>query len=233
MNFEGKRLLVIVPHPDDETLAAGGFMARVKTEGGHVYVMVMATGLQPQYGSRSESVIRKAELENSMRIVGVDRYELVFEDIHHLKLDLIPRKDLVDIIEDTSAVSITKVRPDILVFPGSSFNQDHNAIFEACLTATRPYPEALKFTPPIILLFSHFDEQAWNTNTSWQNNNFWVDISGYLDVKARLLGCYPSQIKQHRGHWRTVENVLTVNKMCGLRAGVEAAEEFRCIRMLI
>lgn len=233
MDFRGKKTLVIAPHPDDETLAAGGLMARVKAEGGQLFVMVMATGLQRQYGSSSESAARKAELEASMAIVSADGYEIVFDDSHHLKLDSIPRKDLVDIIEDASSVSITKVRPDILVFPGSSYSQDHNAVFEACMTATRPYPEALKFTPPVILLFSHFDEHYWNTSTTWQDNNFWVNISEYLEVKARLLGCYSSQIKQHRGHWRTVENILTLNRICGLRVGVEAAEEFRCIRFLI
>ena len=232
MDFNKKRLLVIAPHPDDETLAAGGFMARVKAEGGEVFVMVMAAGTQQQYGSTSQVEIRKAELEDAMRTLEVDQYEIVLSDIHHLKLDALPRKELVDIIEKNSGVSIATVKPDILVFPGASYSQDHNAVYEGCVTATRPYPKSLKHAPDMILLYSHFDEQFWNTNLSWQDNNFWVDISEYLETKERLLNCYPSQMKQGDGHWRTLDNILTTNKIYGKRAGVEAAEEFRCVKFL-
>jgi len=232
MDFKNKRLLVIAPHPDDEALAAGGFMSRIKAEGGEVFVMIMTTGTQQQYGSVSQVDTRKAELENAMKTLGVDQYELALSDAHHLKLDTMPRKELVDIIEKSSSVSLANVKPDILVFPGSSYSQDHNAVYEACITATRSYPKSLKPSPDTILLYSHFDEQFWNTESSWQNNNFWVDISEYLHAKERLLSCYASQMKQGEGHWRTLESILMVNKMCGKRAGVEAAEEFRCIKLL-
>ena len=232
MDFHNKRLLVIAPHPDDEVLAAGGFMSRVKTEGGKVFVMVMATGTQQQYGSISQVDTRKAELDSAMKLLGVDQYELALQDDHHLRLDTIPRKDLIDIVEKNSSVSLANVNPDIFVFPGSSYSQDHNAIYEACITATRPYPKSLKHTPDTILLYSHFDEQFWNTHSVRQNNNFWVDISKFQHAKMQALNCYSSQLKEGEGHWRTLESILLVNKMCGKRAGVEAAEEFRCIKFL-
>jgi LmbE family N-acetylglucosaminyl deacetylase len=40
----GERLLVIAPHPDDETLAAGGLMQRVLAQGGRVQVLLMTAG---------------------------------------------------------------------------------------------------------------------------------------------------------------------------------------------
>src|ERR1041385_752057 len=38
------RLLVLSPHPDDETIAAAGVLQRVQSAGGHVRVVVMTSG---------------------------------------------------------------------------------------------------------------------------------------------------------------------------------------------
>lgn len=40
----GERLLVIAPHPDDETLGAGGLVQRVLARGGHVRVVIVTAG---------------------------------------------------------------------------------------------------------------------------------------------------------------------------------------------
>jgi LmbE family N-acetylglucosaminyl deacetylase len=44
-----KRLAVIAPHPDDETLGAGGTMARFAREGASVSVLVVSGHLPPLY----------------------------------------------------------------------------------------------------------------------------------------------------------------------------------------
>lgn len=40
----GERLLVVAPHPDDETLGAAGLMQRVLARGGHVQVVLVTAG---------------------------------------------------------------------------------------------------------------------------------------------------------------------------------------------
>ncbi len=42
--LKGATILVIMPHPDDETFACGGMIARAKADGAFVYVMVMSAG---------------------------------------------------------------------------------------------------------------------------------------------------------------------------------------------
>jgi N-acetylglucosamine malate deacetylase 1 len=232
MNFKDKRILVISPHPDDEVIAAGGLIARAKAEGGYVFVLIMATGTEKQYGSFSQHETRRAELGYAMNSLSIDDYELALDESYHLQIDTLPRKVLVDIIETKSKVSLAAVKPDIFIFPGASYNQDHNSVFEACITATRPYPQSLKDSPDIILLFSHFDESFWNTQASPQSTNFWVDISDHLSTKEQALKCYGSQMKQTNNHWRTIDNILMINKLCGKKVGVDAAEEYHCIRYL-
>lgn len=41
---QGERLLVVAPHPDDETLGAGGLIQRVLERGGRVHVVLMTAG---------------------------------------------------------------------------------------------------------------------------------------------------------------------------------------------
>ena len=70
----------------------------------------------------------------------VDGYEIVYMyDTIHLKLDVMPKKDLIDIIESKSKHSINKIDPTIIAIPSLTCqNQDHEAVFHASFTACRP-----------------------------------------------------------------------------------------------
>jgi hypothetical protein len=43
------RILIIAPHPDDETLALGGTIAKFASEGNDVHVLVVSGHLPPLY----------------------------------------------------------------------------------------------------------------------------------------------------------------------------------------
>jgi N-acetylglucosamine malate deacetylase 1 len=45
-----QRVLVVAPHPDDETLGCAGMIARVKALGGQAYVMIVSAGGITQHG---------------------------------------------------------------------------------------------------------------------------------------------------------------------------------------
>ena len=49
-----QRLLVIAPHADDETIGAGGLMARAKDVGAEVFVQVLTVGDLDHYDGRRE-----------------------------------------------------------------------------------------------------------------------------------------------------------------------------------
>jgi len=100
------RTLVIAPHPDDETYGCGGLIARARAGGGQVYVMVVSAGdLQHYDEERSHVAVsrRQSELAESMRVLGVEDYCILFTDSHtHMRLDAVPRRDLLDEIERSS-----------------------------------------------------------------------------------------------------------------------------------
>ena len=52
----GKRVLVVSPHPDDETLGVGGTIAKYSAQGAEVFVLMVSGHLPPLY--RREVMIR-------------------------------------------------------------------------------------------------------------------------------------------------------------------------------
>lgn len=86
------RLLVVSPHPDDETLAAGGLIARVIARGGAVRVVLMtsgdafAEGVETEDGIsrpapadyRNYGTLRERETRAAMQLFGVDPAQVTF-----------------------------------------------------------------------------------------------------------------------------------------------------------
>jgi LmbE family N-acetylglucosaminyl deacetylase len=86
------RLLVVAPHPDDESLASAGLIQRVLAAGGHVRVVLMTSGDAfpegveaethvPDPGPRdyrSYGTLRERETIAAMQSLGVDRAHVRF-----------------------------------------------------------------------------------------------------------------------------------------------------------
>jgi len=86
------RLMVVSPHPDDETLAAGGLIQRVLRLGGSVKVVFMTSGDGFPEGVEKETQIsrpnaqdyrnygklRKREARQALRVLGMNKQDVVF-----------------------------------------------------------------------------------------------------------------------------------------------------------
>ncbi|RJQ56256.1 MAG: hypothetical protein C4526_02370 [Nitrospiraceae bacterium] len=228
MTLSKKTLLVLSPHPDDEILGCGGLIAKVKNMNGKVFVIMFAVGNVKQIGGESRTDARTKEVEKVMEYMGVDGYEIIFmNDDIHLKLDVMPRKDLIDIIESKSRFSLNKVNPDIIAVPSLACqNQDHEAVFHAAFTACRPRVKKGLNNAPAVLVYEQVDN-LW-TSRSFKPN-FYVDISDYLETKIKALSLYESQMREEP-NLRSIENVKRFSQLRGSEICVEAAEAFECHR---
>jgi LmbE family N-acetylglucosaminyl deacetylase len=102
-----KRTLIIAPHPDDETLGAGGLIAEQCRRGLHVSVIAVTDGEAAYRNSTGLAAIRKREQEQALEKLGVRRRDIVRlrlpdsqVSVHELKLaamltPLIPAGTLV------------------------------------------------------------------------------------------------------------------------------------------
>jgi len=231
MNFEGKKLLVIAPHPDDEILGCGGLIGRVKKEGGKVYVMIATAGNTELYGGNSDLDTRIKETEEVMKFIKVDGYEICYpDDEHHLKLDRVPQKTLIDLIETGSKVSLNNIKPDIVALPffGSS-NQDHRAVAQASLTACRPRPHDLKTFQSLALTY---EDPLQNHLLEHFRPNFYVDIKDTLGAKCKALSLYKSQVRGSL-HQCSPETITIKAQSRGREVAIDVAEAFMLYRFLI
>jgi len=236
MNFSDEflskqRILIITPHADDETYGCAGTIARVKALGGEVYVMLVSVADFGHYGNGMVTGdTRVSEFSTVMRYLKVDDWDVLFQDPEkYMALDTMPRKELVGWLENWSRLSIDKVNPTMVMIPARSYNQDHEALFRAGVTATRPgCPGTAKHTVPWVLAYD-------NTSLFWTGDfprfhpNIFVDISEYLDTKIAALEMHASQVRGPLYHGSPI-NLELATRLRGREISVEAAEGYMLLR---
>lgn len=234
-----QRLLVVAPHPDDESLGCAGTIARVKAAGGQAYVMIISVGGIAQYGRGPggqglrfvSGAERRAEFEDVMKFLKVDGYEILSgEDAWHERLDTVPQRELIERIEYTAALSLERLRPSMVLIPARSFNQDHVAAFRACLAATRPAPGGARHLVPYVLAYDN-TTAFWAVPDERFVPNVFVDVSGYLDVKVEAIRRYSSQLRPPPFH-ASPQGVEAAAAFYGGQVSVAAAEAFQALRLM-
>ncbi len=229
-----QRLLVISPHADDESFGCAGTMARIKDLGGEVYVMVCSVGDLKHYDGKTEMVSgnkREQEFLDVMKYLRVDDYDVLYRDAQtHLRLDAIPRRDLIQKIEQESKLAYDKLKPTMVALPVSSYNQDHEAVFRAAFTAARPGVPSIKPFQPLVIGYNN-TSLFWSLEREKFHPNFYVDISEYLDQKLHALSLHQSQMRDPVHH-SSLQNVEYTARLRGSEISVKAAEGymvFRCV----
>ncbi|WP_298330633.1 PIG-L deacetylase family protein [Haloactinopolyspora sp.] len=234
-----QRVLVITPHADDETYGCAGSIARIKSLGGEVYVVLATasdlvhfgedgTGAQTKLVSLEK---RLSEFEAVMRLLKVDDWDVLFTDSQtHLALDTVPRKELVRLLESEGRLAIDKVRPTIVMIPAVSYNQDHEALFHACITATRPGVPEQRHLVPFVLSYDN-TSLFWNFDHERFNPNLYIDVSEFLGTKIQAMRMHSSQVRPPLYHG-SPESLQMATQLRGREVSVEAAEGFVVHRAL-
>lgn len=230
-----QRFLVIAPHADDESFGCAGAMARIKALGGEVYCIVCSVGDLKHYDGTDtvvEGNTRANELESVMKYLAVDDWEILYRDAAtHLRLDMIPRRDMVHEFEQGCRLALDKLKPTMVAVPVSSYNQDHEAVFRAAWTALRPGVPGLKSFQPIVLGYNN-TSLFWSLEREKFHPNFYVDISEYLEQKLTALSMHKSQMREPVHH-SSIQNVEYMARLRGSEISVAAAEGYQCFRLVL
>lgn len=230
-----QRLLVVSPHADDESFGCAGTIAKIKDAGGEVFVLVMSVGDLKHYDGKNDIVsgnTRSEEFAQVAEFLKIDDYDIYFTDAEtHLRLDSIPLRDLISVIEKDSKVAIDRINPTMVALPAISYNQDHVATFKAGFTACRPHDPTVKSFPQIVL---SYDNQTlfWNVDYDKYHPNLYIDISDYLDTKIKAMSLHKSQLR-HSPHHCSIENMEYLARVRGHEISVAAAEAFVCHRFVL
>ena len=224
-----KRVLVVAPHADDETLGAGGTIARHVREGDAVFVVVM-TGPgddpHPVLPNDLWNTVR-AEAAKAADVLGVE--ELTFRELPAV---LVPDLPAWQVNREADEV-LQRFSPDVLYVPFPfDLHRDHREIFNAFSVAWRPTTSHGRGVHAIYA-YETVSETHWNPPYLEPGfvPNVFIDISSDLETKLRALACYESQMSPFP-HFRSIDAVEHQARWRGAQAGMHAAEAFVTIRQL-
>jgi LmbE family N-acetylglucosaminyl deacetylase len=218
-----KRILVIAPHPDDETLGAGGSIAKFSSRGDHVFVLVVSGHLPPLYTREQyETTVREARAAFGILGVAASRFleipaTMVANEPHHSL-----NKEIFSVVAE--------LEPHLVLCPFPDRHVDHGAVFGSVMVATRPVGVGAGIE--LIAAYETLSETHWNAPHIEPNfvPNLVVDISEYEERKARALACYKSQVPPFPSP-RSLEAALALARFRGTQAGFAAGEAFHVVRM--
>ena len=172
--LKNHRILVVAPHPDDETVGCGGLLARF---GAQCDVLLLTDGRKgvPSDGSKTEeetAAVREAEFEAAAAFFGVRKT---------IRLH-IPDGGLR---EHASAVAQTDLRPYDLIFVPNRYERhpDHAAAFriiKKLCKKQRTKAELLEY-------------EVWSPITA---PNRFLDVSETMERKLAGIRIYESQVRE-------------------------------------
>ena len=134
-DMNGRSLLAVFAHPDDESLASGGLLARCAEFGAQVFILCIthgehgpgSTSREMSFGSRELRETRAQELQAAARVLGVASVTLLnYED------GMLPWVNTEALEADILNV-VRQVRPDVVVTfdeDGLYWHPDHIAVHE-------------------------------------------------------------------------------------------------------
>ncbi len=222
-------LLVISPHPDDEALGVGGLIGKCKKEKSSVTILYISVGTSRQYVTKKTKLTsRMDEINNVNKFAKVDTL-VSYTGEEFCRLDTLPQKELIEKIEDV----IEKIKPTVIAIPSSSsYNQDHRAVFDACITALRPLPKTVRHFVPTVI--EYYEPYFWSLRELRIPNIFLNLHEKYnkgtlLDFKINLYKCHATQVRDDPFP-RSPENLIRMAHIYGKEIGVEIAEAYHLLR---
>lgn len=216
------RVLVIAPHPDDETLGCAGTLLRRRKEGAQVAWLIV-TSMSRRGGFAEDDIARRDD-----EIVEVSR-AYGFSDVFRLKLptrqlDAMPMADLVG---EFSSV-FNSFQPGEVFLPyRMDVHTDHRVVFDAGAACTKwfRYPSVRRVLAYETLSETEF---ALDARSVFQPNVF-VDISEFLQRKVEIMAIYRSEV-QDFPFPRSSDAIRALATLRGATSGFQAAEAFQLMR---
>jgi N-acetylglucosamine malate deacetylase 1 len=173
-------ILVVAPHPDDESIGCGATLYQYAQRGDRVVVAFLTSGeLALRDLPRAEAWrIREREASNAASALGLAAFEFFrFRDYF--------LEEQLDEASERLAAVLKRERPTVVFVPhAGEAHPDHRAaaeIFE--LAAARA-----DFAPPYV--------QAYEVGTPLSQCNHVVDVTSAMHAKLRAIRCYASQLEQ-------------------------------------
>lgn len=221
--MDKKRIMVIAPHADDETIGCGGSLLRWKDEGAEIdLVLVTEPTDNSQYLEAYLSARRKAIDTVSQTLNVTKLFEGGFPTC---ALDSLPFNDVMDWMSEI----MHERHPSLVLLPFRfDAHSDHRVVFDAGIACTKSfrYPSIEK-----VLCYETISEtdQNYRPDSSAFRPNYFVNISDYIDKKVELVEAYASELGHHPFP-RSFESIRALAKVRGAASNFNSAEAFMIVK---
>lgn len=159
-----ERILVVAPHPDDESIGCGGLISLYHNQ---VDVLLVTDGYNPELGNKEQSEIRQREFQNAMALAQVHDYMMLHIPEHHI-MEQHRKFQEIDF----------NVYSHVFVPNRYENHQDHVAVYKVIKNVINRKTKLYEY-------------EVW---TTIRKPNIIVDIGAVLKEKKSMIECHSSQI---------------------------------------
>lgn len=216
-----ERIVIVTPHPDDETLGCGGTILKYIEQGHKVFWLIITTA--GDFVSEEWKQKRKQEINQVSKLYSFEK--TIELNLEAATLDQIADSLLVGKISDV----FKEVQPNTVYVPyPSDIHSDHKAVFEATMACTKwfRYPSVKK-----VLAYETLSETDFTINPDANSfrPNIFVNIGEYLDKKIEIMNIYESEMSEFPFP-RSEKAIQSLAYVRGAASGYEAAEAFMLLK---
>lgn len=158
------KILIVAPHPDDESIGCGGIISLYPAQ---TDVLLVTDGYSHELDNKEISDIRNTEFRESMKRAGVNAIEMLHIPEH-------------DIYAEKSKLKSCDFRKYTKIFVPNRYenHEDHIAVYRL----------VKKYAGKKVKLFEY---EVW---TTIRNPNIIVNIESVIEKKRDLISCHASQV---------------------------------------
>tara|TARA_B100000029_G_scaffold516693_1_gene632801 strand:+ start:2907 stop:3599 length:693 start_codon:yes stop_codon:yes gene_type:complete len=219
------KVLVLAPHPDDETLGCGGTLLKHKEAGDRIYWVIVTCISEKEGWDTAKVKERKGEIEEVLNFYEFEKHFSL--DFPAAKLDQVPKKELTNSLGKV----FDKINPDIIyVNHGGDIHSDHRSVFEAVSSATKDFrrPNIKKIVTYETISETEFQlHEGKDLNESFIPNMY-VDITDFFDKKCQAFKIYDSEVMEGSLP-RSLSSIEALARFRGSRISSTYAEAFRIL----
>ena len=223
MISEPVRVLVVAPHPDDETLGCGGSILKFRSRGIKVHWLIVTSAESLDGFDEQKLAARDLEIEAVSK-------DYTFEHVHQLgfpsaRLDTLGKSVLVD----SFANVLRDVQPDRVYIPyRNDAHSDHAEVFDAAVSACKSFRANFLSSLYVYETLSE-TEFGLRTDDPGFRPNLFEDIEGYLERKIEVMSRYASEMGEFPFP-RSRKAIEALAALRGAQSGFMAAEAFMILK---
>jgi N-acetylglucosamine malate deacetylase 1 len=215
----GQKILVVAPHPDDETLGCGGTLLKHKKAGDEVHWVIM-TDMDAKDGwSQKKMTNRETQIKAVAKAYG-------FKQVHRLGFAAahLDEVDFAQVIHKVASV-VQKIKPTVVYLPNRlDVHSDHRVTFDAFWAACKTF--RVPFVKTIYSYETLSETEFSLAGSKGFEPRVFVDISGFLDHKLKIMREYKEEMMSGNQP-RSIEALKALACLRGSRCGAKYAEAFQ------